>query len=234
MAITVVGSVAYDSIETPAGRRERCLGGAATYFSLAASFFTEVRVIAVVGEDFGRRQEAVFQARGIDTRGIEHTAGKSFFWEGSYLDNLNEAKTSIRDARTERFEFLGYSFGPHYWWKNGQRYLGASPSKKSVQRIRAKISALLVPGNKGSWPEVRDQLNSLLSGWSAYFSQGTRVSAYRAVDAHVYDRVRNFLCRRHKASRRGTSRFSFGEVFGELAVLHLMRARNGRPPWVVR
>jgi sugar/nucleoside kinase (ribokinase family) len=93
MAITVVGSVAYDSIETPAGRRERCLGGAATYFSLAASFFTDVRVIAVVGEDFGRRQEAVFQARGIDTRGIEHTAGKSFFWEGSYLDNLNEAKT---------------------------------------------------------------------------------------------------------------------------------------------
>ncbi len=93
MAITVVGSVAFDSIETPAGRRERCLGGAATYFSLAASYFTKVRVIAVVGEDFGRRQEAVFQARTIDTRGIEHTAGKSFFWEGSYLENLNEAKT---------------------------------------------------------------------------------------------------------------------------------------------
>jgi sugar/nucleoside kinase (ribokinase family) len=97
MSITVVGSVAYDSIETPAGRRERCLGGAATYFSLAASFFTDVRVIAVVGEDFGKRQEAVFQARNIDTRGIEHTAGKSFFWEGSYLDNLNEAKTHITD-----------------------------------------------------------------------------------------------------------------------------------------
>ena len=93
MAITVVGSVAFDSIETPAGRRERCLGGAATYFSLAASYFTNVRVIAVVGEDFGRRQEAVFQARGIDTRGIEHTVGKSFFWEGSYLENLNEART---------------------------------------------------------------------------------------------------------------------------------------------
>ena len=97
MAITVVGSVAYDTIETPAGRRERCLGGAATYFSLAASYFTDVRVIAVVGEDFGKRQEAVFQARNIDTRGIEHTAGKSFFWEGSYLDNLNEAKTQITD-----------------------------------------------------------------------------------------------------------------------------------------
>jgi sugar/nucleoside kinase (ribokinase family) len=93
MAITVVGSVAFDSIETPAGRRERCLGGAATYFSLSASFFTDVRVIAVVGEDFGKRQQAVFDAHSISTAGIEHTAGKSFFWEGSYLDNLNEAKT---------------------------------------------------------------------------------------------------------------------------------------------
>ena len=106
--------------------------------------------------------------------------------------------------------------------------------RQSVQRIRAKISALLVPGNKGSWPQVRDQLNRLLSGWSAYFSHGTRVPVYRAVDAHVYDRVQNFLCRRHNVSRRGASRFSFGDVFGELAVLHLMCAHNGRPPWVVR
>jgi sugar/nucleoside kinase (ribokinase family) len=93
MAITVVGSVAFDSIETPAGRKERCLGGAATYFSISASFFTSVRVIAVVGEDFGVTEQAVFDARGIDTRGIERARGKSFFWEGSYLDNLNEAKT---------------------------------------------------------------------------------------------------------------------------------------------
>ena len=93
MAITVVGSVAFDSIETPAGRRERCLGGAATYFSLAASYFTEVRVIAVVGEDFGAKEEQVFTARNIDMRGIERASGKSFFWEGSYLENLNEAKT---------------------------------------------------------------------------------------------------------------------------------------------
>jgi Sugar kinases, ribokinase family len=97
MAITVVGSVAYDSIETPAGRRERCLGGAATYFSLSASFFTDVRVIAVVGEDFGPEQQSVFDKRRIDTRGIERAAGKSFFWEGSYLENLNEAKTHKTD-----------------------------------------------------------------------------------------------------------------------------------------
>ncbi len=93
MPITVVGSVAYDSVETPSGRYDRKLAGAATYFSLAASFFAPVRVIAVVGEDFGPEQEAVFHARGIDIQGIEHAPGKSFFWEGSYLDNLNEAKT---------------------------------------------------------------------------------------------------------------------------------------------
>jgi sugar/nucleoside kinase (ribokinase family) len=97
MAITVVGSVAFDSIETPAGKKDRCLGGAATHFSLAASFFTDVRVIAVVGEDFGPEQEAVFKKRNIDIQGIERAPGKSFFWEGSYLDNLNEAKTHITD-----------------------------------------------------------------------------------------------------------------------------------------
>jgi pfkB family carbohydrate kinase len=97
MAITVVGSVAFDSVETPAGSIDRCLAGAATYFSLAASFFTQVRVIGVVGEDFGPAEEAVFAARNIDIRGIERTAGKSFFWRGSYLDNLNEAKTLQTD-----------------------------------------------------------------------------------------------------------------------------------------
>uniref|UniRef100_E6QKF2 Sugar kinase, ribokinase family n=1 Tax=mine drainage metagenome TaxID=410659 RepID=E6QKF2_9ZZZZ len=97
MSITVVGSVAFDSIETPAGRRERCLGGAATYFSLAASYFTAVRVIAVVGEDFTTTEECVFTARSIDLRGLERAAGKSFFWAGNYLENLNEAKTEQTD-----------------------------------------------------------------------------------------------------------------------------------------
>ena len=97
MAITVVGSVAFDSIETPAGKRERCLGGAATYFSLSASFFTDVRVIAVVGEDFLPEHEAVLTSKKIDTRGIERAEGKSFFWAGSYMENLNEAKTRQTD-----------------------------------------------------------------------------------------------------------------------------------------
>jgi len=97
MAITVVGSVAFDTVETPSGRVERCLAGAATYFALAASYFTGVRVIGVVGEDFGAKEEAVFAARNIDIRGIERAPGKSFFWRGSYLENLNEAKTLQTD-----------------------------------------------------------------------------------------------------------------------------------------
>jgi sugar/nucleoside kinase (ribokinase family) len=97
MAITVVGSVAFDTVETPSGRKERCLAGAATYFSLAASFFTDVRVIAVVGEDFGASEQAVFDARKIDTTGIQHAPGKTFFWQGSYLENLNEARTLQTD-----------------------------------------------------------------------------------------------------------------------------------------
>jgi hypothetical protein len=104
MSITVVGSVAFDTVETPAGRSERCLAGAATYFSLSASFFTDVRVIAVVGDDFGPEQEAVFASKKIDTRGIERTPGKSFFWQGSYLDNINEAKT----LRTDLNVFAGF------------------------------------------------------------------------------------------------------------------------------
>jgi sugar/nucleoside kinase (ribokinase family) len=93
MAILVVGSVAFDAIETPSGRRDRCLGGAATYFSLAAGNFTGVRIIGVVGEDFGPEEEAVLTRRNIDIRGIEHVPGKSFFWSGSYMKNLNEAQT---------------------------------------------------------------------------------------------------------------------------------------------
>ena len=93
MGILVVGSVAFDTIETPHGKQERVLGGAATHFALAASFFTNVRVIGVVGEDFTPAHEAVLTAKGIDARGIERAPGLSFHWTGSYVENLNEAKT---------------------------------------------------------------------------------------------------------------------------------------------
>jgi RNA-directed DNA polymerase len=140
---------------------------------------------------------------------------------------LNEAKTSIRQARKESFNFLGYTFGPHRNRKTGHRYLGASPSKKSVARIKGKVGDLLVPSNVGPWAEVRDRLNRMLRGWSAYYSYGTRTTAYRAVDNHVYERVRHFLRRRHKVSSRGTSRFPAKAVFGELGVLRLRDVQWG-------
>ena len=105
MAILVVGSVAFDSIATPHGKVDHCLGGAATYFSLAASTFTDVRVIAVVGEDFLPEHEEVFKARGIDTRGIERAPGLSFHWTGSYAGTMNEAETLGTDLNVfEKFE----------------------------------------------------------------------------------------------------------------------------------
>jgi sugar/nucleoside kinase (ribokinase family) len=97
MSIVVVGSVAFDTIATPSGQVKDVLGGAATYFSLAASYFTDVRVVAVVGDDFTAEHENVMKKRGVDTRGIERAKGKTFRWGGQYLDNLNEAKTDFTE-----------------------------------------------------------------------------------------------------------------------------------------
>jgi len=140
---------------------------------------------------------------------------------------LNEAKTCIRQARKESFNFLGYTFGPHRYRKDGHWYLGASPAKKAVARIKEKVGDLLVPNNVGTWPEVRDRLNRMLRGWSAYYSYGTRMPAYRAIDNYVYQSVRNFLRRRHKVQSPGTTRFSDEVVFGELGVLRLRRVHLG-------
>jgi RNA-directed DNA polymerase len=134
---------------------------------------------------------------------------------------LNEAKTSIKQARKESFDFLGYTFGPHRYRKSGQLYLGASPSKKAVARIKEKVGGHLVPSNTAPWEGVRGRLNQILRGWAAYFSYGTRTPAYRAIDNYVYQRVRHFLRRRHKVPTRGTRRFSDAVVFGELGVLRL-------------
>lgn len=105
MSILAIGSIAFDNITTPSGRAENVLGGAATYFSLAASYFSDVRVVGVVGEDFSAEHENVLKKRGVDTRGIEHAKGKTFRWGGQYLDNLNEAKTDFTELNVfENFQ----------------------------------------------------------------------------------------------------------------------------------
>ena len=97
MSLLVVGSVAFDAIETPFGKTERTVGGAATYFSLAASLFSSVRLVGVVGEDFAAKDEAVFHGRKIDLAGLERAAGKSFFWAGRYSDDLRTRETLRTD-----------------------------------------------------------------------------------------------------------------------------------------
>jgi sugar/nucleoside kinase (ribokinase family) len=94
MALTVVGSIAFDSVRTPFGERERMLGGSAVHFSLAASFFTEVRVVGPVGEDFGADEIGVLEGRGVITDDIERVAGgETFFWQGHYEYDMNVAHT---------------------------------------------------------------------------------------------------------------------------------------------
>jgi RNA-directed DNA polymerase len=165
-------------------------------------------------------------------------AAEALAWTKAVMRRLgltiNEAKTSLKNARQERFDFLGYSFGPHRFKANGKWYLSARPSKKGVQRLKTKVSKLLVSGNNDPWPEVRDTLNRSLIGWSNYFSHGTCRSAFRGVDQYVYERVRNFLARRHKMAGRGTKRFSRDVVYGERGIMRLERLPLTAPSCAMR
>jgi RNA-directed DNA polymerase len=132
---------------------------------------------------------------------------------------LNEQKTSIRDAWHEDFNFLGYTFGPRYWWKTGAPYLAARPAQKSIQRLTTGVYDLLHPGEMAPWPEVRDRLNAKLRGWQNYFRYGSVSRAYEIVNGYVAGRVRHFLRRRHIHTRsRGTRRFPTEMIFGSLGV----------------
>jgi sugar/nucleoside kinase (ribokinase family) len=93
VSLLVVGSVAFDALESPYGKVDRALGGAATYFAVAASFFTHVSLVAIVGDDFSAKDAAIFKGRHIDTEGLERAPGKTFFWAGRYSENLNERVT---------------------------------------------------------------------------------------------------------------------------------------------
>ena len=104
MSILVVGSVAYDTVETPFGRAERVLGGSASFFSVAASFFTPVNLVGVVGHDFGEEQLAAFRGRPIDLDGLERMEGKTFHWQGRYSLDLNSRDTICTDLNV--FEFF--------------------------------------------------------------------------------------------------------------------------------
>jgi sugar/nucleoside kinase (ribokinase family) len=104
-SILAIGTVAFDSIKSSYGQVEKVLGGSATYFALAASYFTDVRIVAVVGEDFGARHEKVLAERGIDLAGLEHAHGKSFHWGGEYGEDVNNRTTHFTHLNVfEKFQ----------------------------------------------------------------------------------------------------------------------------------
>lgn len=97
MSLVVIGSVAYDAIETPHGKRERTLGGSCTYIALSASFFTKTSIVAVVGEDFDTEDRNLLSSKGVDLEGLEQVQGKTFFWSGAYSADMNERTTLQTD-----------------------------------------------------------------------------------------------------------------------------------------
>ena len=116
-------------------------------------------------------------------------AKESLGWTRGVLSRLrltlNEKKTSIRNARKELFDFLGYTFGPHISRKTGQEYLGCSPSKKSVTKAKRNVREHLKPQNVTPWSEVRDRPNQQLKGWKTSFKLGSPSRAFGALDQHV-------------------------------------------------
>lgn len=161
MSILAVGSIAFDSIATPSGRADNVVGGSATYFSLAASYFTGVRVVAVVGEDFTSEHESILKKRGVDTRGIEHAKGKTFRWGGHYLDNLNEANTDFTELNV--FEQFKPRIPTEY--KDSQ-FLFLGNIHPSLQRaVREEMSGVQLTGGdtmnywiQGARPELIETL----------------------------------------------------------------------------
>jgi RNA-directed DNA polymerase len=162
-------------------------------------------------------------------RGAPEVLAQSRRWFTQMGLTLNEQKTRVCDGRTEPFTFLGYTFGPQRYRKDGHWYLGAAPAQKAVQRVKGRIRAILRPGNQAPWAEVKEELNRVLRGWANYFAYGTRLMAYRTVDHYVSERARHFLRRRHKVPSRGTRHFPADRIFGELGVFRLRRFHLGAP-----
>jgi sugar/nucleoside kinase (ribokinase family) len=165
MSLVVVGSVAYDGVQTPHGRVERMLGGSCTYATLAASFFTEAAVVAVVGEDFAQADCDLLREHGIDLAGLERVPGKTFYWSGVYSADMNDRTTLRTDLNV--FADFDPRLPEHY---RTQPYLLLGNIQPSLQRsVRAQMTApgLVVGGDTMNYwiRETRDELAETLKDW---------------------------------------------------------------------
>jgi len=164
MSLVVVGSIAYDAVETPHGRVDRMLGGACTYIALAASYFTKARVVAVVGEDFAQEDADLLASRGIDLAGMERASGKTFFWSGVYSHDMNDRTT----LRTDLNVFA--DFNPRLPEAYRQEpYLFLGNIQPALQRsVRAQMKGVRLTGGDtmNYWiKDFRDELLSTIREW---------------------------------------------------------------------
>ncbi|MGO9241157.1 MAG: PfkB family carbohydrate kinase [Bryobacteraceae bacterium] len=164
MSLVVAGSLAYDGVATPAGRRDRILGGACTYISLAASFFTEVHIVGIVGEDFEQADLDFLGSRGIDLEGVERAPGKTFYWRGVYSEDMNDRET----VQTDLNVFAG--FDPQLPASYRDRpYLMLGNIQPALQRsVRAQMRAPRLAGGDtmNYWiNDYRDELLATLKQW---------------------------------------------------------------------
>ena len=164
MSLIVVGSVAYDGVETPHGNVERMLGGAATYIGLAASYFTKVKLVGIVGEDFAKEDRDLLTGHGMDLEGLEQVPGKTFFWKGVYSDDMNDRKTLQTDLNV--FADFNPKLPESY---RSQPYLLLGNIQPALQRsVRAQMNGVrLVGGDTMNYwiADYRDELLATIKEW---------------------------------------------------------------------
>jgi sugar/nucleoside kinase (ribokinase family) len=164
MSLVVIGSVAYDGIETPHGKRDRTLGGACTYVALSASYFTKASIVAVVGDDFASEDRQLLAGKGIDLEGLEHVPGKTFFWSGVYSEDMND-RTTLRTDLNVFAEFTPKLPASYI----GQPYLFLGNIQPSLQRtVQEQMPALRFTGGDtmNFWiSDFREELLAAVRHW---------------------------------------------------------------------
>ena len=164
MSIVVVGSVAYDGVETPHGTVERMLGGSCTYIALSASYFSPVKIVAVVGDDFAQEDTDLLASRGVDLAGLERAAGKTFFWKGVYSADMNDRETLVTDLNV--FEHFDPKLPDSY---RDAAYLFLGNIQPTLQRnVRAQMNQPRITGGDtmNLWINIaREELLATLRGW---------------------------------------------------------------------
>jgi sugar/nucleoside kinase (ribokinase family) len=164
MSLVVIGSVAYDSIETPHGKRERTLGGACTYIALSASYFTQTAIVAVVGEDFAPEDRSLLEEKKVNLEGLEQIPGKTFFWSGVYSHDMNDRTT----LRTDLNVFADFQPKlPSSYVKEPYLFLGnIQPALQRGVQQQMERSRFIGGDTMNYWiSQTRDELLATIRGW---------------------------------------------------------------------